>query len=60
MSKITIEYDEDELKVMVASVLAGKLFTLLPLHIKDEITRKAKNQAQQTLADRIVKELEQA
>ncbi len=56
MGKITVEFDEDELKAMISGILAEKL--LKSSFINAEMVRKsAQRKAEQKLIDRISKEL---
>lgn len=54
---VKIEYSDEELKVMIAEVLAAKLYTSLPKSTRDEIMRKAKDRAIERLAYNIGEEM---
>lgn len=60
MGKITIEYDEEELKRLIVEILTERLLNSLPQSSKHDIMRKAKFLAEQQLADKIMHELDSA
>lgn len=60
MSKIIIEYDSEDLKAILTGIVASKLYSTIIPGSRKKILFDAQKQAQQMMADKIMKELEQA
>jgi len=58
MSKILVEFDEEELKSLIAGILAERVMNILPMSTKTDIAKQVRQEVKQKLAEKLMKEVE--
>ena len=58
MTKIIVEFEEDELKALIAGILAERVMNILPHATKFELAKEIRRDVRQKLAEKLAKEVE--